>query len=222
MACKPEVKIWRRTSSVTQRPPLQSGIAIRGRYSQVVTTSGFAVWQRRLFSRGFRIMVNFTTFRTISGIFESTFDFWILLKDHIIFCKKHFYPSMCVMAAIRARIPRKGASRGATGQTGSRNMAVTQFFDSATPTSYSTSNTSEWLSRTVMEFYRVKTKSRPEYTTTSCLTRRHFAKIFRITVNFTTFRTISSIFGSTSGFGILLPVHRFRFGCTRLFYRKHF
>jgi len=84
-------------------------------------------------------------------------------------------------------------------------MAATQFFYSAT--SYSTSNTLECLSRTVMEFYRVKTKSRPEYTTTSCFTRRHFTRIFRITVNFTTFRTISS-------FLEVLPVSEFYFRFT--------
>jgi len=37
---------------------------------------------------------------------------------------------------------KKEGHGGARGQTGSRNMAATRFFDSATPTSYLTSNTS--------------------------------------------------------------------------------
>jgi len=40
---------------------------------------------------------------------------------------------------------------GTGGQTGSRNMAATNFFDSATPTSYSTPNTLWGLARTVTE-----------------------------------------------------------------------
>ena len=52
----------------------------------------------------------------------------------------------------------------ARGQTGSRNMAATRFFDSATPTSYLTS---QCLSRTVPQFYSVNIKSRPKNTTTS-------------------------------------------------------
>ena len=98
-----------------------------------------------------------------------------------------------------------------SGQTGSRNMAATRFFDSATATSYSTSNTSECLSRTVTEFCRVKSKSRPKYTTTSGLSATFLSLIFRITVNLTTFRTFSGIFESTSGFWILRPVYKFRF-----------
>jgi len=42
--------------------------------------------------------------------------------------------------AILAKIVRR---RGSSGQTGSRNMAATHFFDLATPTSYSTPNTLE-------------------------------------------------------------------------------
>jgi len=56
---------------------------------------------------------------------------------------------------------------GARGQTGSRNMAATRFFDSATPTSYLTSNESQCLSHAVTQFYSVNIKSRPKYTTTS-------------------------------------------------------
>jgi len=37
---------------------------------------------------------------------------------------------------------KKGRSRGARGQTGSKNMAATRFFDSPSPISYLTSNTS--------------------------------------------------------------------------------
>jgi len=90
-------------------------------------------------------------------------------------------------------------------------MAATRFLESATPTSYSTSNTLCGLSRTVMEFQRVKTKSRPKYTTTSGLSATFLSRIFRITLNLTTFRTISGIFESTSGFWILLPVYKFSF-----------
>ena len=50
--------------------------------------------------------------------------------------------------AILAKIVRR---RGSSGQTGSRNMAATHFFDSATQTSYSTPNTLGGLSRTVTE-----------------------------------------------------------------------
>ena len=41
------------------------------------------------------------------------------------------------------------------------------FFDSATPSSYLTSNTSQCLSHTATQFYSVNIKSRPKYTTTS-------------------------------------------------------
>jgi len=101
--------------------------------------------------------------------------------------------------------------RGNSGKIGSRNMAPTRFLDLATPTSYSTSDTSECLSRTVTKFWRVKIKSRPKYTTTSGLSATFLWRIFRIAVNLTTFRTISGIFENTSGFWILLPVHIFRY-----------
>ena len=50
--------------------------------------------------------------------------------------------------AILAKNVRRG---GSSGQTGSRNMAVTRFLDFSTPTSYSTPNTLLGLSRTVTE-----------------------------------------------------------------------
>jgi len=90
-------------------------------------------------------------------------------------------------------------------------MAATRFFESATTTSYSTSNTLLGLSRTVTEFWRIKTKSRPKYTTTSGLSATVLSRIFQITVNLTTFRTISGILESTSGFWILLPFYKFRY-----------
>jgi len=62
---------------------------------------------------------------------------------------------------------KKEGPGGARGQTGSRNMAATRFFDSATPTSYLTSDTSQCLSHTVTQFYSVNIKSRPKYMTTS-------------------------------------------------------
>jgi len=64
-------------------------------------------------------------------------------------------------------------------------MTTTQFFDSVSPTSYSTSITSECLSCTVTEFYRDKIKSRPKYMPVQ--RRRIFSRVFRIIVNFTTF-----------------------------------
>jgi len=51
-----------------------------------------------------------------------------------------------------------------------------------------------------------------KYTTTSGLTTTTFARIFRITINFTTFRTVLGTFESTSGFWTVLPGYRFRFG----------
>ena len=47
---------------------------------------------------------------------------------------------------------KKEGPGGARGQTGSRNMAATRFFDSTTLTSYLTSNTSQCLSHTVTQF----------------------------------------------------------------------
>ena len=62
---------------------------------------------------------------------------------------------------------KKEGPGGARGQTGSTNMAATRFFDSATPTAYLTSNTSQCLSHTLTQFYSVNIKSRPKYTTIS-------------------------------------------------------
>jgi len=147
------------------------------------------------------------TIWTISGIFESTSDFWILLPVHTF---RFVAPGLligsisCSLCAIRrqyeAEYGSKERSEGTRGQTGSRNMVTTQFLDSTTPTSY-------------------LTKCRPKYTTTSGFAntlqvwpRRLFTRVFRITANFTTFRTISGTFESTSGLWIVLLGHRFRFG----------
>ena len=62
---------------------------------------------------------------------------------------------------------KKEGPGGVRGQTGSRNMAATRFFDSATQTSYLTSNTSQCPSHTVTQFYSVNITSRPKCTTTS-------------------------------------------------------
>ena len=51
-------------------------------------------------------------------------------------------------AAILAKNVRQ---RGSSGQTGSRNMAATRFFDFLIPTSYSTPNTLWGLTRTVTD-----------------------------------------------------------------------
>ena len=91
---------------------------------------------------------------------------------------------MCDTSTMQARIRRKKGSRG---QTGSINMAATRFSDSATRTL----NLS---------------KSRPKYTTTSGFAnllqvwpRRLLTHVFRITVNFTTFRVLP-------GYRLLHPV----------------
>ena len=109
---------------------------------------------------------------------------------------------------------KKEGPGGARGQTGSRNMAATRFFDSATQTSYLTSNTSQCLSHTVTQFYSVNIKTRPKCTTTSGFPNplQVWLRRFWNQVNFTTFPTISGTFESTSGFWIVLSGHRFRFG----------
>ena len=109
--------------------------------------------------RIFRITVNLTTFQTVSGIFESTSGFLILLPVH----KFRFIAPSFLIGSMSSRLSAirqphgpendtKERHGGCRGQTGSRNMAATRFFDSATPTSYSTSSTLWSLSRTVMEF----------------------------------------------------------------------
>ena len=82
LEAKPEVEIWRRPVFLTATPPFDLSES-RPKYT---TTSGFAnplqVWPRLIFTRVFRIMINFTTFRTISGTFESTSGFWTVLPDY--------------------------------------------------------------------------------------------------------------------------------------------
>jgi len=106
------------------------------------TTSGST---SMTFSRIFRKIVNFTTFQTISGTFESTSGFSIPLA---VYRLRLVAPDFLIgsisnrLFAIRRPCgPENGKSerrKGATAQTGSRNMAATRFSDSATPTSYST------------------------------------------------------------------------------------
>ena len=107
---------------------------------------------------------------------------------------------MCNTATIQVRIRQKKHPGGSSGQTGSRNMAATCFSDLAIPASYFS-------------------KSRPKYTTTSSFAnplqvwpRRLSTRVFRITINFTTFRTISGTFDSTFSFWTVLPGYRFGFG----------
>jgi len=105
----------------------------------------------------FRIKVNFTAFWTISGIFESISGFRLLFMVH----RCRFVASVFLIGGISSRLSairqpygpeygQKGRPPGDRGLTGSRNMATTQFLDSATPISY-------------------LNKSRPKYTTTSGL-----------------------------------------------------
>jgi len=122
-------------------------------------TSGFAntlqVWPRWIFTRVFRITINFTTFRTISGTFESTSGFWSVLPGYRFrFGAPGFVIESILAVHLRygdhagqnkAKKERPGGSRG---QTGSKNIATTRFSDSGTPN---------------FDF----SKSRPKYTTTS-------------------------------------------------------
>ena len=136
---KPEVEIWRRPVFMTPRPWL----ALTPKVGQ--STQLLPVWPRRLFSRIFRKIVNFTTFPTISGTFESTSGFRIPLT---VYRLRLVAPDFLIgsissrLSAIRRPYgPEYGKNerrKGARDQTGSRNMAATRFFDSATPTSYST------------------------------------------------------------------------------------
>ena len=94
-------------------------------------------------------------------------------------------------------------------------MAATRFFDSAT--SYSTSNTLWGLSHTVTEFQSVKPKA-GQSTQLLPVLQIYFrcddgdfiSQFLPIIVNFTTFWAISDTFETTSGFRLLLPVHKFR------------
>ena len=95
---------------------------------------------------------------------------------------------------LRGEWGRKEHPGGSRGRTGSRNMAATQFLDSATPT------------------FDLN-KSRPKYPTTSGFAnplqvwpRRLFTLVFRITVNFTTFRALLKV----------LPVSELYFWATYL------
>ena len=136
---KPEIEIWRRPVFLTQRPRL----ALTPKVGQ--STQLLPVWPRRLFSRIFRKIVNFKTFPTISGTFESTSGFRIPLP---VYRLRLGAPDFLIgsissrLSAIRRPCgPEYGKNerrKGARDQTGSRNMAATRFFDSATPTSYST------------------------------------------------------------------------------------
>ena len=110
-----------------------------------------------ILSRIFRIKVNFTAFRTISGIFESTSGVRHLLSVHRFRFRFRFV--VFLIESISSRLSamrqpygpeygKRGHPPADRGQTVSRNMAATRFSDSATPTSYFT-------------------KSRPKYTTTS-------------------------------------------------------
>jgi len=137
------------------RAPLLSFTKLWPKVGQ--STPLLPVWPR-LFSHAFthfRIKVNFTAFRTISGIFESISGFRLLFVVH----KFRFVASVFLIGGISSRLSairqpygpeygQKGRPPGDRGQTGSRNMATTQFLDSATPISY-------------------LNKSRPKYTTTS-------------------------------------------------------
>ena len=179
LQAKPEVEIWRRPDFLTQPPrlpirppihksvylsPLRSFRELKSKVGQ--STQLLPVLQIYLrfdhddfFRNFFRIIVNLTIFRTFSDIFETTSGFWILLPVH----KCRYVAPSFLIRSMSSRISairqphgpengKKERTRGWRGQTGSRNMAATRFLDSATPTSYSTSNTRECLSLTVTEF----------------------------------------------------------------------
>ena len=116
------------------------------------TTSGFAdplqVWPR-LFTFAFRITVNFTTFRALLKVLpvsELYFRATDLDLAHPVFLLKAFLAVHVQYGDNAGQNKEKESPEGARGQTGSRNMAATRFFDSPTPTSYLTSNTTVSIS----------------------------------------------------------------------------
>ena len=139
----PEVEIWRRSVFMTLRPQISICPKV-GQSTQLLPVLQIhQVWQRRLFTRVFRITVNCTTFRTISGTFESTSGFWTVLPGY----RFRFGAPVFLLKAFLAVHVRYGDNAGqnkakkerpggSTGLTGSRNMAAIRFSDSATPTSY--------------------------------------------------------------------------------------
>ena len=96
---------------------------------------------------------------------------------------------------------KKEGPGSARGQTGSSKMAATRFFDSATRTSYLTSNTSQCLSHTVTQFYSVNIKSRP---------KNNYFRFCKSTSGLTTtffeLRSISRLFGPFRALLKVLPV----------------
>ena len=151
--------------------------------------------------RFFRIMVNFTTFRTISGTFVSTSGFWIVLLGHI------FRPDAAdfVVGSISNRL--SAILQPYTGQnTAKRSL----------PGALEAKPEVEIWRRPVFLTQRPRISIWPKVGQSTQLLpvwrRRLFTCVFRITVNFTAFRRISGTFESTSGFWTVLMGYRFKFG----------
>jgi len=161
LEAKPEVEIWlwpdflNRRPRLPIRPPIHQSVylallqSFNGLRSKVGQSTQLLPVMQMYFRYDhddfFRITVNFTTFQAISVTSEITSGFRFLLPVHTF---RLFAPDFHLgsisnrLSAILqpygpeyAKMERPGGSRG---QTGSRNMAATSFFDSATPTSYST------------------------------------------------------------------------------------
>ena len=96
LEAKPEVKIWR-PDFLTRRPrfliwppthhnvyliPLPSFTVLTSKVGQSTQLLPVLQFHFRFDHDVFRFTINFTTFRTISGTFENTSGFWIVLSGH--------------------------------------------------------------------------------------------------------------------------------------------
>ena len=150
-------------------PPIWPSVHYTGQVVRVashsfVTTSGFAnllpLWPRRLFDANFLIIENisghFGPFPALLKVLPVS-EFYFCSTLHRFRVVAHGFLigsiSSCLYAIRRPYGP-EYSERDARGQTGSRNMAATRFFDSPTATSYSAPYTLWGLSHTVMELPR--------------------------------------------------------------------
>ena len=133
-------------------PPIWPSVHYTGQVVRVashsfVTTSGFAnllpLWPRRLFDANFLIIENisghFGPFPALLKVLPVS-EFYFCSTLHRFRVVAHGFLigsiSSCLYAIRRPYEP-EYSERDARGQTGSRNMAATRFFDSPTATSYS-------------------------------------------------------------------------------------
>jgi len=172
------------------------------------TTSGFAnplqVWPRRLVTRVFQITVNFTTFRALLKVFPVS-ELYYRATDldtvHPVFLLKAF---LVVHVRYGDNAGQNKAKKSVLGALEAKPEV-------------------EIWRRPVFLTERPRLSICPKVAQSTQLLpvlQNHFRfyhddvlhAFFRITGNFATFRTISGTFVSTSGFWIVLPGHRFRFG----------